>query len=382
MKDISKIVSSFEENIFSKMTSLAIKYGAVNLSQGYPDFDGATFALELAKNNIDKGFNQTTNAVGCDDIRLAIKKTLRKKYDLDYDHQTEITVTCGASEAIYDVITALINPGDEVVVFEPFFDIYIPAILLSHGIVKTVTLHGPDFCFDKTELENAFSKKTKMVILNTPHNPTGHVFKKEELEMVCDLVLKYDAYLVTDEVYEFLTFDGHQHIPPVCIKDMRERTVMISSAGKTFGLTGWRTGWAVTTPKLSNAIRLVHQNNTFSGPHPLQKAIGQAYEQLDEYLPVYRESYLKKRNILFDGLTDLGFRPLKPQGTYFIICPIRHMTDKSDIEFAQDLIINKKVATIPPSAFYLNSKEGHDYLRFCFAKKDETLYKALGNLSR
>ena len=382
MKDISAIVSGFKENIFSQISNLANQYNAVNLSQGYPDFDGAGFALEFAKLNIDKGFNQTTNAIGCEELRLSIKDYIKRKYNLDYDHNTEITVTCGATEAMYDVISAMVNPGDEVIVFEPFFDIYVPAILMNHGKVKTVTLHGPNFCFDQQELENAFSRKTKMVILNTPHNPTGHVFKKDELEVVCNLVKKYDAYLVTDEVYEFLTFDAHVHIPPATIDGMRERTIMISSSGKTFGLTGWRTGWAITTPKLSNAIRLVHQNNTFSGPHPLQRAIGESFAKLDEYLLEYRKMYLRKRDILFNGLANLGFRPLKPQGTYFIMCPIRHMTDKSDIEFAKDLIVNKKVATIPPSAFYLNSNEGNDYIRFCFAKKDETLYQALENLSR
>ncbi|OFZ26963.1 MAG: hypothetical protein A2381_20270 [Bdellovibrionales bacterium RIFOXYB1_FULL_37_110] len=381
MKEISKIVSGFKENIFSQMTNLANKYNAVNLSQGYPDFDGAGFALLSAKVNIDKGFNQTTNAIGCEELRMSIKKYIKRKYNLNYDHNTEITVTCGATEAMYDVISALVNPEDEVIVFEPFFDIYVPAILMNHGKVKTVTLHGPQFSFDKEELRRAFSEKTKLVIVNTPHNPTGHVFTKNELQIICDLVKEYDAYLVTDEVYEFLTYDNHVHIPPATLDGMRERTIMISSSGKTFGLTGWRTGWAITVPALSNAIRLVHQNNTFSGAHPLQKAIGESFEKLDEYLPDYRGMYLRKRDILFNGLTKLGYRPLKPEGTYFIMCPIRHMTQQSDIEFAKDLIINKKVATIPPSAFYINSNEGHDYIRFCFAKKDETLYQALENLS-
>ncbi|MCK5074187.1 MAG: aminotransferase class I/II-fold pyridoxal phosphate-dependent enzyme [Bacteriovoracaceae bacterium] len=381
MKDISYIVSGFRENIFSQITNLADKHGAISLSQGYPDFDGPHWVRQYAQENIEHGMNQTTSAIGTVSMRNALGTNYKKYYDLDYNADSEITVTVGATEAVFCSIMALVNPGDEVIIFEPHFDTYLPAVKLAGGKPVAVTLHAPKFSFYEDEFEKAFTEKTKLVILNSPHNPSGKIFNKKELELICKLVKKHDAYLVTDEVYEFLTYDEQIHIPAATLPGMRERTITISSTGKTFGLTGWRTGWACAPPKLSHAIRMVHQNNTFSSPHPLQEALAKALSNLDDYLPEFKKLYEQKRDFLYNGLKKAGFKPFLSKSTYFILCPITHLTDKNDVEFCKELIIERKVAAIPTSAFYFKSNEGEKHIRFCFAKKNETMTNAIKNLS-
>jgi len=377
MKPVNSIVESFKESIFTTLTQLAIKHEAINLAQGFPDFDGPAWIHDLAKTAIAEGKNQYAPSYGIPSLRAAIAKNYERFYSLKYDPANEVLITNGATEAIYCAITALINPGDEVIVFEPLYDSYAASLQLAKADIKVVTLKAPDFNFDLVTLKFQVSEKTKLLILNNPHNPTGKVFSKQELIDIADLARKYDFYIMTDEVYEFLTFDG-QHIPIASLPGMKERVITISSIGKTLSLTGWKIGWACGPAALINAVHNVHQFVSFCVARPLQEAIAEALGRLDEYLPEFRAAYAKRRALLVDGLKSRGFKVMTPQGTYFAVSEVPDGRD--DVEFTKDLIAKKKVAAIPMSAFYLRSTEGTKLIRFCFAKREETLCKALSNL--
>ncbi|MCO4754217.1 MAG: aminotransferase class I/II-fold pyridoxal phosphate-dependent enzyme [Bacteriovoracaceae bacterium] len=384
MKETSSVVKSFKESIFATLTKKAHKNQAINLSQGFPDFDGPQWIIHLAKKSLEKGdkhINQYAPLEGIKSLRQIVSKNYKKFYDLDYNPNTEITITNGATEAIFSTILALVNPGDEVIIFEPFYDSYLASIQLAGGIPVPVTLKTNDFKWNSNELREAFSSKTKLVILNTPHNPSGKIFDTLELEELSSLIKEFDTYLMSDEVYEFLLFDNNIHLPPATFKGLKERTVTISSVGKTFGLTGWKIGWTCAPESLSHAIRMVHQFNTFCVNQPTQDAVASALEKLDDYLPGFREMYQKKRDLFIKGLKDCGYNPIVPKGTYFVMVPIEEHTKLNDVDYCTELIETKKVASIPPSAFYIKGDEGKKYLRFCFAKKDETLKAALKNLS-
>ncbi|MBL6990842.1 MAG: aminotransferase class I/II-fold pyridoxal phosphate-dependent enzyme [Bacteriovoracaceae bacterium] len=377
MKNFSQTVEHFKKSIFSTMTESAIKHNAVNLSQGLPDFEGPSFPKEFASHAIGSAKNQSSAAEGILELRESIAFNYKKYYDLSYDPLSEITVTCGATEAIFSTILALVNPGDEVIVLEPCFDTYVPSIKMAGGKPVAVTLHAPNFTFDIKELERAFSKKTKLIIVNSPNNPSGKVFDIQQMEVIAQLAIKYDAYVLSDEVYEFLTYDGAQHVPMAHVAGLKDRTITISSTGKTFGLTGWRIGWAAAPASITRVIRMAHQNITFSAPRPLQEAMAKSLQQLDEYLPQFRQTYLDKRNFLMKGLLAAGLSIYIPQGTYFIMCPIPDEFEGSDIEYCMQLIKNKQVACIPTSAFYIKSTEGQRHIRFCFAKNDQSLQAAI-----
>lgn len=378
MKPINKSVSSFKESIFATMSRLAHSNNAINLGQGFPDFDGPEWIRKIAAQSFD-GKNQYAPSMGVKRIRESIGNYYKSFYDLNFDIESQITVTNGATEAIFCTALALINPGDEVIVLEPFYDSYIAAIKLAGGIPVPVTLHAPEFNFDINELKNAFSAKTKMVFFNSPHNPTGKVFSKQEMSELSKLVIEHDAYLVSDEVYEFLTFDGHKHTPIAGLPGMAERTITISSAGKTFGLTGWKIGWITTSNELSHAIRMVHQFNTFSVCTPLQYAVSEALDKLDTYVPSFQEQYSSLKKLFIDGLKKAGYSPIEPAGTYFTLVPTEPGSD--DVSYCKKLIEEVGVASIPLSPFYLNSEEGKKYIRFCFAKKEDTLLAALKRMS-
>jgi len=379
MKNFAYPVDQIKESIFATMTQLSIDNNAINLSQGFPDFDGPKFIIEYAKEAMHKGFNQYAPSPGVMGLRQSISDNFMKFYGLSYDPYSEITVTNGATEGIFSTVLALINPGDEVIIFEPFYDSYVAAIKLAGGIPVPVTLHTPNFNWDVKELEKAFTHKTKLVIFNSPHNPTGKVFNVQEITLLADLVKKYDTYIISDEVYEHLTFDNIVHIPMTKIKGMKERTITISSTGKTFGLTGWKVGWTSSSKKITHAIRMVHQFNTFSVAHPLQIAMEKALQNLDDYLVEFKSIYKSKRKLFINGIVDCGYKPYIPNGTYFVMCPIDSHTSLNDIDYCMELIKTKKVAAIPTSAFYLKSCDGKKYIRFCFAKKDTTINAALNN---
>ncbi len=378
MKEVNTTVQSFKESIFATMSALAAKNEAINLGQGFPDFDGPLWIRDLARNSFD-GKNQYAPAMGVRPLRSSISNYYKSFYGLDFDIDSQITVTNGATEAIFSTCLALINPGDEVIVLEPFYDSYLAAIKLAGGIPVPVTLKAPEFSFDLKELEKAFGPKTKMIFFNSPHNPTGKVFSKEEMQSISRLVIKHDTYLVSDEVYEFLTFDGLKHLPIATLEGMRDRVITISSGGKTFGLTGWKIGWITASEKLSHAIRMVHQFNTFSVCTPLQYAVAEALSKLDSYVPEFVKQYGELRDFFIEGIVEKGFKPIKSEGTYFVLVPTPNGI--TDIDYCSELIKTKKVASIPLSPFYSKSNEGENYIRFCFAKKKETLAKALMNLS-
>lgn len=378
MKALNTIVEQFSESIFSTMTRLAMENKAINLSQGFPDFDGPRWVIDLAAKALTEEKNQYAPSMGILPLRQVIADNYQRLYDLKVDALSEVVVTNGATEAIFCTCLALLNPGDEVVILEPSYDSYLASINLTGAKVVPVTLKAPDFHFDIEELKAAVSDKTKLLIVNNPHNPTGKVFSAAEIKIIGDLAKKHDFYLLSDEVYEFLTFDL-AHKPTATYDDLKERTITISSTGKTFGLTGWKIGWAVGPAKLIKAIHNVHQFSTFCVAHPLQVAMAQALNNLDQYLVGFKADYLRKKNLLVNGLKECGFNVLSPQGTYFAMVLLPE--GENDIDYCKKLILEKKVATIPTSAFYLKSNEGSRMIRFCFAKKDETLDQALSNLS-
>jgi aspartate/methionine/tyrosine aminotransferase len=380
MKSTALRIADFKDSIFGVISKIARENNAVNLGQGFPDFDGPAWLKDVAYKKMQEGHNQYAPFTGTPNLRQEISNYYRNFYSLDYDPEKHITVTVGATEAIYVVITALINPGDEVIVLEPFYDSYVASIKMAGGVPVPVTMHAPTFSVNQAELEAAITPKTKLLILNNPHNPTGKVWTKEELTAVSNVVIKNDLYLLSDEVYEFLLFDGVKHFPTATLAQMYERTITISSAGKTFGLTGWKIGWICANEEITRASRLVHQYVTFAVSTFTQEAVAEGLKALPKYLPEFVSLYKSKRDYFYDGMMKLGFKFEIPRGTYFMMVPIAGKTDLNDVDFAMKLIKERKVATVPPSAFYLKSTEGSQYLRFCFAKKEDTLKSALENL--
>lgn len=381
MKSTATKLSDFKDSIFGVISRLAREHQAVNLGQGFPDFDGPDFMKDFVTQKMKEGHGQYAPFHGTPNLRSEVSNYYKKFYGLSYDAETQVSITVGATEAIYLVITAVTNPGDEIIVLEPFYDSYVASIKMSGGVPVPVTMHAPDFSVDKAELEKAITARTKMIILNNPHNPSGKVWAREELQMVCDLAIKNDLYVLSDEVYEFLLFDGAKHIPTATLEGMMERTITVSSAGKTFGLTGWKIGWICANPEISRVCRLVHQYVTFSVSTPMQEAVAEGLKRLPEYLPGFVSLYKGKRDLFYGEMKKLGFEFTIPKGTYFMMVPISEKTNLSDVDYAMKLIKERKVATVPPSAFYLKSTEGSKFLRFCFAKKDETLKQAIENLS-
>jgi len=376
---LNPVLSTFKESIFSQMTSLANKHQAINLSQGFPDFAGPSFITEALKESLKlNSCNQYSPMPGLPCLTQQLQETYKDQYALEYN-QSQITVTNGATEGIMITALALLAPGDEVVIFEPFYDSYPAAAALSHAKVKCVTLKGPQFTWDSEELEAAFNHKTKLVIFNNPHNPSGRVFSQKECSELAKLCQKYDTYLLSDEVYEYLTFDGHRHTPMATLPGMYERTITCSSGGKTFGHTGFKVGWVLASEEITHALRMVHQFTVFSVNGNAQYAMAAGLRHLEHYLPTFRIDYDTKRRALRKSLEAAGLRPLETQGTYFTMIPLPEMAQQAqmnDIAFCQYLIENVGIATIPPSGFYQKSKDGENYLRFCFAKSEKTLKQA------
>lgn len=375
---LNHVVSSIKESIFSTITQLANEHKAINLAQGFPDFDGPEWIVRLAQQSLAQGKNQYAPSYGILPLRNAIAGNYQKHYNLSYDPKSEIIVCNGATEALYATIAALVNPDDEVVLFEPFYDSYIAALQVARANVKVVTLHAPEFNYDVSELRAQLSSKTKLLILNNPHNPTGKVWTKEELLEIAELAQEFNFYIISDEVYEYLTFD-QQHIPMASLPGLRDRVITISSVGKTLSLTGWKVGWACAPAEIIKTINNVKQFMSFCGAHPLQDALAQALPEIDGYLVQFKNDYRARRDLLVNGLKKMGLQVYNPAGTYFALARIPN--DKKDIEYCKELILTKQVATIPTSPFYLKSKQGEQMIRFCFAKKEETLKQALSNLS-
>lgn len=365
-------IQSMGTSIFAVMSKMAFEFKAINLGQGFPDFDGPSWIADEAYKAMKAGKNQYAPSNGIYSLRNIIKEYQKKYYGIDWSAD-EITVTAGATESLYCCINAFIDEGDEVIMFEPFYDSYAANIQMCGGRAKYVTLKTPDFTFSSDELSSAVSDKTKMIIINTPHNPTGKIFSKEELQIIADIAIKHNLLVLSDEVYEFLLYDEAAHIPIASLPGMKERTLTVSSTGKTFGLTGWKIGYTIAAPKLTQAIQKVHQWTTFAVNTPGQHAMAFALARLDEYLPEFRKLYTDKRDFVYSELLKTKFKPHKPLGSYFIMVDIPEGMFKGDVDCATRLVQEYGVATIPPSVFYGKSEEGAGMLRICFAKSDETL---------
>lgn len=374
-------IENMGTSIFTIMSKLAFEFKAVNLGQGFPDFDGPPWIFEAAYKAMKEGKNQYAPMPGIFSLREILSNIYAQYYNLKINPEREFCITAGATEALFSTINAFVEPGDEVIMFEPVYDAHLGDVQIVGGIPRFVTLKRPDFSFDFTELADTINSKTKMIILNNPHNPTGKVYSRKELEFISKLAVENNLLVVSDEVYEFITYDNTQHIPISTLPGMFERTITISSSGKTFSLTGWKIGWAYGHEKLIEAVKKVHQWTTFAVNTPSQHAIAFAFSNLDNYLPDFRKMYLHKRNLMYEALLETKFKPHKPKGSYFMMADLPDENMNAN-DIALDLVKNYKVATIPPHVFYGKSNEGSKMLRLCFAKNDETIIQGIDNLKK
>jgi len=380
--DEAKRIKKIPTSIFSTMSKLAVENRAVNLGQGFPDFSGPKWIMEEAFKAMKKDKNQYAPMNGISSLRKNLSLVFNKYYDFLWDENKEITITAGATEGLYSTITSFINPGDEVILFEPYYDAYKSDVVLADGIPKYVTLHKPDFGFSEEELNNTVTSKSKMIILNNPHNPTGKIFSLEELKIISDVAKKHNLLVLSDEVYEYLLFDNKKHIPIVTLEGMKDRTITISSAGKTFGMTGWKIGFVYANERLTKAIQKVHQWTTFAVNTPGQHAMAYAFSRIEGYLPEFRKIYENKRNLMYNLLRETNFNPHLPAASYFMMVDIPDVNKVTDIQCAEELVKNYGIATIPPSVFYSKSDEGKTMLRLCFAKNDDTITQGIDKLKK
>lgn len=384
MKPLSYITECFTESVIREMTRICDAAGGYNLSQGFPDFAAPEELKEAAIKAIRNNENQYPVTFGEPELRQAIAEKAGWYNKISCDPETEITVTCGATEAMIATLKAVINPGDEVIVFEPFYENYGPDAILSGATPRYVTLYPPNWHYHLEELTAAFNNRTKAIIINTPNNPTGKVFTRPELEEIAALCRKWDALVVTDEIYEHILYDAAEHISIASLDGMVDRTVTINSISKTYSVTGWRVGWAIADAKITQRIRKVHDFLTVGAPTPFQSAAVFALKLPDTYYQTLRERYNQARQFLFGLLEETGFQPFLPQGAYYIIVETQRLMEQlgvdDDFAFSRKLIELTKVATVPGTSFYASFGKGLNQVRFCFCKKKETLQKAAEGL--
>jgi aspartate/methionine/tyrosine aminotransferase len=383
----SQRTSQFTESVIREMTRLALEHDAVNLAQGFPDFGAPDEIKRAAQDAIDEDFNQYAITWGAKPFRDAIAAKYRKWYGLDYDPEREITVCCGATEGMIAALLAVTNPGDEIVIFEQYYENYGPDAFLCGAEPKMVRLRPPDWTFDPDELRRAFSPKTKAIVLNSPNNPTGKVFTRADLQVIADLCHEFDALAITDEIYEHIIYEGASHVPIATLPGMRDRTVLVNSMSKTYSVTGWRVGFVLAAPDLTDSIRKVHDFLTVGAAAPLQQAGVAALNLPDAYYEKLSVEYQKRRDFLSDRLEQAGFRCYRPYGAYYIMTDISGFGFTDDLSFVRHLIENVGVAAVPGSSFFSNSETsnsnpGATLIRFCFCKKYETLEKAGVRLRR
>jgi len=379
---LSAKAARFTESVIREMTRMAIHYKAVNLSQGFPDFPAPAEIKRAAQEAIAADINQYAITWGSKNLRNAIAEKFAATTGISIDTEREITVCCGSTESIMSTMMAVINPGDEVVVFEPFYENYGPDAIMSGATPRFVKLRSPDWSFDPGELAAAFGPKTKAIILNTPNNPTGKVFERAELEMIRDLCVRWNTFAITDEIYEHMLYDGAKHIPIVTLDGMRERAITINALSKTYSVTGWRVGWAVAPPDVSVAIRKCHDFLTVGAAAPLQEAGAIALKFPPEYYQKLASDYALRRERLLGILTSVGFKCFKPRGAYYIMTDIAAFGFPDDVAFAKYLVSEIGVAAVPGSSFYSNSADGRTQLRFTFCKTEKTFQAAEERLAK
>ena len=377
---VSQRVQRFPESVIREMTRVAAAHGAVNLSQGYPDFDPPRELVEAAKLALENGFNQYSTTWGASDLRDAIARKAKAFNGIDADPEANLVVTCGSTEAMMAAMLSLVNPGDEVVVFEPFYENYGPDAVMSGAAPRYVRMAWPDWRIDEEELKAAFTPRTKAVIVNTPNNPTGKVFTRDELRLLADLCADRGVVAVTDEIYEHIVYDGARHTSLAALDDMAERTVTINGLSKTYSATGWRVGWAIAPKTLADAMRRVHDFLTVGAPHPLQIAGAVALALPEAYYTDLARMYRAKRDRFVRGLASVGLGCRAPAGAYYVMADISRFPFEDDWAFATYLVERLGVATVPGSSFYGTPGDGARYVRFMFSKKDETLDEALRRL--
>jgi aspartate/methionine/tyrosine aminotransferase len=379
MREFSKRLEKIKPTIFSYITNLANEYKAINLGQGFPDFDGPEFIKTAAIQAIkEEGKNQYCPSIGIPELRTAIAEKYKKIYKAQFDPNSEITVYSGATEAIFSTLYALLNPEDEVILLEPFYDQYLALCYFTGAIPKFVRI-APNFSIDFEQLEAAVSPRTKCVIINNPQNPLGKMFSKQELERIGRICS--ECFIITDEVYEHITFEN-THVSLASLSEFRDRAITISSTAKTFSLTGWKIGYTLANPQITESIRMVHQFVTFCTTTPLQYAMAEAVRAPLSYYENLKREYWKKRDLLNSILQNAGFRTFPPQGSYYIVADISNFNPKDDIQFCEYLIKEVGVAAIPMSVFYSETNPVTNLVRFCFAKKNPILEAAEARLKR
>jgi aspartate/methionine/tyrosine aminotransferase len=388
-RTLSAKAEQFTESVIREMTRLALKHNAVNLSQGFPDFAAPAEVKEAARQAISDDINQYAITWGAKPLRDAIVEKFERTQGIRVDPEREITVCCGSTEAMMSSMMAIINPGDEIVVFEPFYENYGPDAILSGATPRFVKLRPPDWSYDEKELAAAFGPHTKAIILNTPNNPTGKVFTRGELEFIRGLCVRWNAFCITDEIYEHILYDGAEHISMARIDGMRDRTIVINGLSKTYSVTGWRVGWAIAPPEATESIRKVHDFLTVGAAAPLQQAGAIALHLPQSYYDKLAKDYAARRERLLKILTGAGFTVFKPRGAYYIMTDISRFNfpsvqfpaDTRDVSFAKFLVEQVGVAVVPGSSFYNEARDGATQVRFTFCKKESTLAAAEERLS-
>jgi aminotransferase len=381
----SQKAARFTESVIREMTRLANLHGAVNLSQGFPDFPAPEAVKDAARRAIDADVNQYAITWGAKPLRDAIAAKFTRLYGVSVDPERQVTVTCGSTEAIMATLLAVLDPGDEAIVFEPFYENYGPDAIISGAVPRYVKLRPPSWSFDPDELRRAFNRRTRAIVVNTPNNPTGKVFDRGELSLIAELCQQHDAVAITDEIYEHILFDGAVHVPLASLPGMAERTVTINGMSKTYAVTGWRVGWAIAPPLLTDAIRKVHDFLTVGAAAPLQAAGALALQLPDAYYVELAEGYQRRRERLLPILARVGFKVHRPRGAYYTMTEIDAFGFDDDVAFSRHLVERVGVAVVPGSSFYNDPADGRRQVRFAFCKKDETLDEAerrLGRLER
>jgi aminotransferase len=372
----------FTESVIREMTRLCNAHDGVNLAQGFPDFPAPQTIKEAAARAVHDDVNQYAITWGAPRLRRAIADKTERFTGLRYDTETEMTVCCGSTECMASTLLALVNPGEEVIVFEPFYENYGPDAILCGAEPRFVRLREPDWRFDPAELERAFNARTKAIVVNTPNNPTGKVFDRDELDQIAALCRKWNVVAVTDEIYEHIVYDHAAHVSLASLEGMRERTVTISGVSKTYSVTGWRIGYCLAPWSLTSAIRKVHDFLTVGAPAPLQEAAAVALELPDEYYERLAHDYQERRDFLVPALEAVGFRTFKPRGAYYVMTDIAGFGAEDDVSFARRLVAEIGVAGVPGSSFYSNPGHGRQRLRFHFARRRDTLRAAVERLGR